>query len=261
MREPCLSIAGSDSSGGAGIQADLKTFLANGVYGMSVITSITAQNTVGVQRVFDLPVDLVGGQLESIFTDIPPKAIKIGMVGSPELVEVIGEKLRKYQGQNIVIDPVMGSTTGTELTGKSGIQALQEELFSMARLITPNIPDAEVLTGRSIQSEDDMEEAARDLYHRYGCGVLVKGGHRIKEAKDYLYDGQGHWFYAKRIENKNTHGTGCTLSSAIAAWLGRGKDLPEAVDLGKDYIKGLLSTSLDLGVGSGPLDHGYLLLK
>lgn len=261
MREPCLTIAGSDSGGGAGIQADLKTFLANGVYGMSVITSITAQNTVGVQCVYDLPVDIVAAQLESIFTDLPPKAIKIGMVSSPELVNIIAEKLRKYHGKNIVIDPVMGSTTGTELTGMSGVRALAETLFPLAKLITPNIHDAEVLTGRTIETEWDMEQAARDLHRCYGCGVLVKGGHRIEQANDYLFDGEGQWFCADRIENDNTHGTGCTLSSAIAAQLALGKDLPEAVRLGKMYITVLLSTSLNLGAGSGPLDHGYPLLK
>ncbi len=261
MRVPCLTIAGSDSSGGAGIQADLKTFLANGVYGMSVITSITAQNTLGVQKIFDLPPDMVGAQLDSIFTDLPPKGIKIGMVSSPELVHVIAEKLEQYQGKNIVIDPVMGSTTGTELTAKSGIRALQEELFPMATLITPNLDDAEALTGRTIVTESEMEVAAEELYLRYGCCVLIKGGHLTHDANDYLYDGAGHWFCAKRIENKNTHGTGCTLSSAIAAGLAKGEALPGAVKSAKSYMNELLSTSLDLGEGSGPLDHGYPLLK
>jgi len=261
MRVPCLTIAGSDSSGGAGIQADLKTFLANGVYGMSVITSVTAQNTLGVQKIYDLPTEIVAAQLDSIFTDILPEAVKIGMVSSSELVFIISEKLRKYEGKNIVIDPVMGSTTGTELTAKSGITTLREELFPMAKLITPNIHDAEVLTGKSIHTEDDMQQAAVELYERYGCSVLVKGGHRICDANDFLYDGSGHWYRAKRIENKNTHGTGCTLSSAIAAGLAKGESLTEAVKSGKDYMTKILSTTLELGQGSGPLDHGYPLLK
>ena len=238
QRATCLTIAGSDCSGGAGIQADLKTMLANGVYGMSAITALTAQNTTGVSGIFPVSGDFLGKQLDAVFMDIWPDAVKIGMVSSTELIRVIGQKLAEYQAKKIVLDP--------------GV------LFPLADLITPNIPESEFLTGMQIRTPQDMEEAAKTLSDRYDCQVLCKGGHRIQDANDYLYDGsQGVWLKGQRIRNENTHGTGCTLSSAIAAGLAKGQTVREAVENAKDYISEALRAGLDLGKGSGPLDHGY----
>lgn len=249
-----LTIAGSDSSGGAGIQADLKTFLANGVYGMSAITALTAQNTLGVRSVLNSTPEFLGDQLDAIFEDIPPDAVKIGMVSSAELIEVIAAKLKRYGAKNIVVDPVMVATSGARLIDTDAIETLKARLFPIATIITPNLPELE-----EIAATRDMEQAAQMIFDKYGCAVLAKGGHGFNDANDYLFDGAGQWFYGKRIATTNTHGTGCTLSSAIAANLAKEHALNESVGLAKNYLTGALSTGLNLGKGSGPLDHGFNL--
>ena len=253
-----LSIAGSDCSGGAGIQADLKTMTMNGVYAMSAITALTAQNTTGVQGIYEVEPAFLGMQIDSVFTDIRPDAVKIGMVASVELINVIAEKLAVYQAKNIVIDPVMVATSGSQLMKTDAVSALTEKLLPLATLVTPNIPEAEVLSGMTIQNEAEMAAAAKKIGDAYGCAVLLKGGHSINDANDLLYhDGVCIWFYGKRIDNPNTHGTGCTLSSAIASNLAKGMELEAAVQKAKDYISGALAAMLDLGAGSGPMDHAF----
>ena len=255
-----LTIAGSDCSGGAGIQADLKTMLANGVYGMSAITALTAQNTTGVAAIMNVTPEFLGQQLDCIFTDIFPDAVKIGMVSDKDLIRMIAQKLRQYQPKHVVVDPVMVATSGARLIADDAVEVLQQELFPLATVLTPNIPEAEVLLGENIASKEGMEKAAEDIGRQYGCGVLCKGGHSINDANDLLYqDGKVTWFAGKRINNPNTHGTGCTLSSAIAANLAKGCELAEAVRLAKEYISGALAAMLDLGKGSGPMNHGYML--
>ena len=257
-----LSIAGSDCSGGAGIQADLKTMTMNGVYAMSAITALTAQNTTGVQGIFEVSPAFLGMQIDSVFTDIRPHAVKIGMVSSVELIEKIAEKLKEYKAENIVIDPVMVATSGSALMKNNAVSALAEKLLPLAAVVTPNIPEAEILSEMKIENEKDMEEAAKKIGDTYGCAVLVKGGHSINDANDLLYhDGTYKWFYGKRIHNPNTHGTGCTLSSAIASNLAKGYSLEDAVKKAKAYISGALSAMLDLGAGSGPMDHAFDLKK
>ncbi len=260
VKKTVLSIAGSDCSGGAGIQADMKTMTMNGVYAMSAITALTAQNTTGVQGIFEVSSDFLGMQLDSIFTDIRPDAVKIGMVSSVELIEIIAEKLQQYNAEHIVVDPVMVATSGSSLMKTDAVSALQEKLLPGAAVVTPNIPEAEILSGMKILSEKDMEQAAKIIGDGYGCGVLVKGGHSINDANDLLYhDGTYRWFYGKRIQNSNTHGTGCTLSSAIASNLAKGYSLEDAVQRAKEYISGALAAMLDLGEGSGPMDHAFAL--
>jgi len=212
-----LTIAGSDSSGGAGIQADIKTMIMNGVYAMSAITALTAQNTTGVQGIFEVSPEFLGEQIDSVFNDIRPDAVKIGMVSSAKLIEIISERLRFYEAENIVVDPVMVATSGARLINEDAINALKNNLFPIATVLTPNIPEAEVLAGITIKSSDDMVEAAKIIGDQYDCAVLCKGGHQLNDANDFLYsNGKQEWFYGKRIDNPNTHGTGCTLSSAIA---------------------------------------------
>lgn len=257
-----LTIAGSDSSGGAGIQADLKTMLANGVYGMSAVTALTAQNTMGVTAISEVSPEFLGQQIDAVFTDIFPDAVKIGMTANVELIEVIAEKLTLYMANNIVVDPVMIATSGARLISESAIAMLKEKLLPLADVVTPNIPEAEVLSGMKIANKSDMEKAAGRIYAAYGCAVLLKGGHSINDANDLLYeDSEMTWFEGVRIDNPNTHGTGCTLSSAIASNLAKGYDLKRSVKLAKEYISGALSAMLDLGKGSGPMDHGFLLKK
>lgn len=257
-RKKVLSIAGSDCSGGAGIQADLKTMTAFGVYGMSVITALTAQNTTGVYAIADVEPEFVAKQMDCIFQDIVPDAVKIGMVSQKEIICAIADKLREYGAKNIVLDPVMVSTSGSRLLAADAIEVLAKRLFPLAAVMTPNIPEAELLGGMKIGSEADMERAARQIGDRYGGAVLVKGGHQVDTANDVLYrDGTLTWFYGKRIENPNTHGTGCTLSSAIACGLAEGKTVGESVENAKAYLSGALSAGLDLGQGSGPLDHCF----
>ena len=255
-----LTIAGSDCSGGAGIQADLKTMTMNGVYAMSAITALTAQNTTGVAAISEVTPAFLGQQLDAVFTDIRPDAVKIGMVSSADLIQVIGQKLRQYQAQQIVVDPVMVATSGSALLETDAVAALKEVLLPMAALITPNIPEAQVLSGLEIHNEADMEAAGRKLYESCGCAVLVKGGHRVSDANDLLYGPEGPvWFRGKRIDNPNTHGTGCTLSSAIAANLAKGYSMEDSIRRAKDYLSGALAAMLDLGRGSGPMHHGFAL--
>ena len=254
----CLSIAGSDPSGGAGIQADLKTMTVNGVYAMCAITALTVQNTLGVTNILEVSPDFLGQQIDAVFQDIRPDAVKIGMVSSVGLIEKIGEKLRDYQAKNIVVDPVMVATSGSELMRSDAVNALQNLLIPLATVITPNIPEAQVLSGLTIHTEQDMETAAKAIGDAHGCAVLLKGGHSVSDANDLLYaQGQMHWFRGRRIDNPNTHGTGCTLSSAIAANLAKGFSLEEAVGRAKEYISGALGAMLDLGKGSGPMNHGF----
>ena len=253
-----LTIAGSDSGGGAGIQADLKTMAALHVYGMSAITALTAQNTTGVRDIMEVTPMFLKEQLDCVFTDIRPDAVKTGMVSSSGLIRVIAERLRFYQAQNIVVDTVMVSTSGAKLISDNAIDTLKEELIPIASLITPNIPEAQVLTGMVITDASDMEKAAAEIYESFGCNVLLKGGHRINDANDLLYSRSGpQWFSGRRIDNPNTHGTGCTLSSAIASNLARGLPLAESVAAAKNYISLALSQMLDLGKGSGPMDHMF----
>ena len=251
-----LTIAGSDSSGGAGIQADIKTMTANGVYAMSAVTALTAQNTTGVYGILESTPDFLANQLDCVFTDIFPDAVKTGMVSSVPLIEVIGDKLEQYQAKNIVVDPVMVATSGSRLIAQEAVQALKERLLPLAALTTPNIPEAEVLSGLTISSPQDMERAARTISETYGCAVLCKGGHDLNDANDLLWrNGTCKWFHGRRIDNPNTHGTGCTLSSAIASNLAKGYGLDDAVERAKAYLSGALASMLDLGKGKGPLDH------
>ena len=253
-----LTIAGSDSSGGAGIQADIKTMTANRVYAMSAITALTAQNTTGVRGIFETTPEFLAQQLDAVFTDIFPDAVKIGMVSSVPLIHVIAEKLRAYGAKHIVVDPVMVATSGSRLLRDDAMQALTSELLPLAEVVTPNIPEAEILAGMSITDAAGMEAAAKAISERYGCCVLCKGGHKVNDADDLLWrSGSGKWFRGKRINNPNTHGTGCTLSSAIASNLAKGYDLDTSVERAKAYISGALSAMLDLGRGSGPMDHGF----
>ena len=253
-----LTIAGSDSSGGAGIQADIKTMTAHGVYAMSAITALTAQNTTGVTDILESTPEFLAEQLDCVFTDIFPDAVKTGMVSSTALIEVIAAKLRQYGAKNIVVDPVMVATSGSRLISEDAVGALCEHLLPLDTVLTPNIHEAELLSGMEIKDAGGMERAARAISERYGCAVLCKGGHQINDADDLLWrNGAGRWFRGKRIATSNTHGTGCTLSSAIASELAKGLDLDGAVERAKAYISGALSAMLDLGHGSGPMDHMF----
>lgn len=257
----CLTIAGSDSSGGAGIQADLKTMTVNGVYAMSVITALTAQNTQGVTGILDVSPEFITEQMDAVFTDIYPDAIKIGMVSSPEIVEAIAASLEKYQAKNIVLDPVMVATSGAKLLKEEAMDSLINRLIPLADVITPNIPEGEILAGMEITNEDQMIKAAEKIGKKYDCAVLLKGGHRVNDANDLLYrNGEFKWFRSERIDNPNTHGTGCTLSSAIGANLAKGYDIDQAIEKAKDYLTGALRAGLDLGKGSGPLMHNYKII-
>lgn len=264
VKHTALTIAGSDSSGGAGIQADLKTMLANGVFGESVITALTAQNTMGVDAVMNVPPDFIEAQMKAVFTDIFPEAVKIGMTSSVETIEVIAAGLKKYKASNIVLDPVMVATSGSRLLEENAAQTLMDRLFPMADMITPNIPELEVISGIAVRSKADIIEASKAVYDKYGCPVLSKGGHftDTEEVCDYLWDGKVITeFETKRVDNPNSHGTGCTLSSAIASNLAKGCSLTEAVEKGKKYVTDCLKAMLDLGHGSGPMNHGAVFLN
>ena len=255
-----LSVAGSDSSGGAGIQADIKTMTMNGVYAMSVITALTAQNTLGVRAILDSTPEFLKEQLDAVFEDIFPDSVKIGMVSSGELIDVIADRLKFYGAKNIVVDPVMVATSGSALIKTDAIKTLAEKLLPLATLVTPNIPEAEILSDMKIRNKDDMIKAAEYIEKSYGCRVLLKGGHSINDANDLLCEnGRLIWFDGKRIDNPNTHGTGCTLSSAVASNLAKGYNLEESVKKAKDYISDALSAGLDLGQGSGPMKHNFIL--
>lgn len=255
-----LSIAGSDSCGGAGIQADIKTITTNGVYAMTAITALTAQNTLGVRAIQESSPDFLKQQLDAVFEDIFPDAVKIGMVSSSELICVIAERLQFYSAKNIVVDPVMIASSGSSLMKTDAIQTLIDKLFPLATIITPNIPESEVLSGIKISTHADMERAAKEMVNRFGCAVLCKGGHNINDANDFLCTpSDAMWIPGIRINNPNTHGTGCTLSSAIAANLAKDFSLYESVVKAKAYISGALAAMLDLGNGSGPLNHAFVL--
>lgn len=251
-----LTIAGSDCSGGAGIQADLKTMTAHKVYGMSVITALTAQNTTGVTSIMDVTPEFVGQQMDCIFTDIFPDAVKIGMVSNSGIIETIATKLKEYKVKNLVVDPVMISTSGSKLLSETAMDALIGRLLPAALLATPNIPEAEALCNIKITSKDHMEKAAETIFQKLGCAVLIKGGHLTETSDDLLYTKENMvWITGKRIDNPNTHGTGCTLSSAIACSLANGCTLEESVKNAKAYITGALNDQLNIGKGSGPLNH------
>ena len=253
-----LTIAGSDSSGGAGIQADIKTMTVNGVFAMSAVTALTAQNTTGVTGIMEVSPEFLKEQLDCVFTDIRPDAVKIGMVSSPGLIEAIADKLKEYGAENIVVDPVMVATSGARLISQDAVEVLKKRLLPMADVLTPNIPETEVLSGMEVKAPEDMERAAALIGEACRCAVLVKDGHQHNDANDLLYrDGKIRWFYGKRIDNPNTHGTGCTLSSAIAANLAKGFCLEEAVERAKSYLSGALAAMLDLGKGSGPMNHAF----
>lgn len=254
-----LTIAGSDSSGGAGIQADLKTAAAHGVYGMSVITALTAQNTTGVFGVSSVSGEFVKAQAKAVFEDIFPDSVKIGMVFSQEIINATAEILSEYKPPHIVCDTVMVATSGSPLLEKSAEKALTERLFPLAEIITPNIPEAEILSGMSISNRSEMERAGIVISKKFGCSVLVKGGHLSDTADDILFENgeASEVFGGVHIDNPNTHGTGCTLSSAIACNLALGYSLRDSVKNAKDYVAGAIAYGLDLGKGSGPLNHMY----
>ncbi|NDL67434.1 bifunctional hydroxymethylpyrimidine kinase/phosphomethylpyrimidine kinase [Anaerotalea alkaliphila] len=257
-RKTVLSIAGSDSSGGAGIQADIKTIAAHGMYAMTVVTALTAQNTLGVHGVQEATPEFVALQMDAVFSDIPPAAVKVGMVGNGAILETIVEKLVEHKARNIVVDPVMVSTSGSRLLSEEAVSLLRERLLPLATLVTPNLPEASVLWGKAIRSRRDMEVAAEEMAGLSGGRILLKGGHLEGDCDDLLHaDGGFRWFPQVRVDNPNTHGTGCTLSTAIACGLGEGLKLQEAVLRAKVYVTGALQAGLDLGRGSGPLDHGW----
>ena len=257
-----LTIAGSDSGGGAGIQADIKTMMANGVFATSAITALTAQNTLGVTDILDVPPEFLAKELDAVFTDLRPHAIKIGMVSSPRLMDVIHKKLMEYNGENIVVDTVMVATSGAKLISDEAIDIMKKKLLPIATLTTPNIPEAEILADMSIKNTEDMEKAANIIREKYDCAVLLKGGHNLNDANDFLLEKNNSlWFYGEKIDNPNTHGTGCTLSSAIASNLAKGHDIPTSVEKAKEYISAALKAMLDLGRGKGPLDHGFAITE
>ena len=257
-----LTIAGSDSCGGAGIQADLKTFSAQGTYGMSVITAVTVQNTRGVFGCQDITPEIIRWQIDAIFTDIEVDAVKVGMVSKIDTIHAIAERLRQYQAKNIVIDPVMISKSGFDLMQPEAKETLIKELIPLADVVTPNLPEAEVMTGLSIKTLPDMEKAAKMIYDMGAKNVLIKGGHLENDATDVPFDGENYIsLKAKRIPTKNTHGTGCTLSSAIAANLAKGKTPQEAIQIAKEYITVAIEHALDIGHGVGPTNHFYQLYQ
>jgi hydroxymethylpyrimidine/phosphomethylpyrimidine kinase len=258
MKYKALTIAGSDCSGGAGIQADLKTFSAHGVFGMSVITSVVAENTFRVIDIMDVRTDIIEKQIDAVFEDIPPDSVKIGMLSTVETMLSVAKKIKEINPKNIVIDPVMYAKNGAPLMAENSINTLISEIVPLADLITPNIPEAEKMANMKIENEDDMKNAAVKIL-KMGCkAVLIKGGHSVGNATDILYDGKDFYYYsAERINTKNTHGTGCTFSSAIAANLALGHDLPQALENAKNYVTNAIKNSLPFGKGNGPTNHFY----
>ncbi len=268
-----LTIAGSDSSGGAGIQADIKTIEAHGLFATSVITAVTAQNTEGVRSVQDISIDVIADQLDAVFEDIPPAAVKIGMVSSADIANTIADGLERHRAHHVVVDPVMVATSGSALMKTEAIRVLEERLFPLAQVITPNVPEAEALAGLAITDVEGMVAAAEAIARKIrtqGAGggvpaILIKGGHALEDertANDLLFaaDGTATWLRGDRIKNPNTHGTGCTLSSAIACGLAEGMDVERACRKAKAFIEGALAFGLDLGHGAGPLNHSWDLL-
>lgn len=255
--EAVLSIAGSDSSGGAGIQADIKTIAAHKLYAETAITALTAQNTMGVLGIVEVEPAFVAQQIDAVFGDIRPDAVKVGMVPSAAIIEAVAVRLASHQAENIVVDPVMVATSGARLIDDDAVQALKDTLIPLADIITPNIPEAEVLCGRRIASEEEMERAAKELAELTSGAVLVKGGHGSQRADDVLVTEHGRvvWLRHKLIPTPNTHGTGCTLSSAIACGLAQDFDVQASVSKAKAYVTGALQYGLDLGQGNGPLNH------
>jgi hydroxymethylpyrimidine/phosphomethylpyrimidine kinase len=253
-----LTIAGSDSGGGAGIQADIKTVAAHGMYAMSVITVLTAQNTTGVFAIHEATPELIGLQMDAVFPDIFPDAVKIGMVSNAAIIKIVAQKLKYYRAKNIVVDPVMAAASGSRLLSDNSCEVLKNELFPLARVVTPNIPESEELCGFTIDGEAGMLRAAQSINGGGSYAVLVKGGHNKYNADDLLYaGGEARWFRGMRIDNPNTHGTGCTLSSAIACRLAEGRPLDDCVLYAKEYLTGAIGAMMDLGAGAGPLDHMY----
>ena len=258
----CLTIAGSDSIGGAGIQADIKTMTALGVYGMTAIASLTAQNTTGVKNIIEVSKEFLSDQLEMIINDIFPYAVKTGCISSPELIKEVVEKIKKYQLKNIVVDPVIFSKSGVKLIKDQVIETMKNELLSLANLITPNILELEILSENKIKNIDDMISASKKIYEKYGCSVLCKGGHGVNDGEDLLYNEKGiKWFKTKKIETNNLHGTGCTLSSAIASFLALGFSMEDSISKAKEYLTGCLENAIKLGKGFGPVNHCFRILK
>ncbi|MCM1506726.1 MAG: bifunctional hydroxymethylpyrimidine kinase/phosphomethylpyrimidine kinase [Ruminococcus flavefaciens] len=257
-----LTIAGSDSSGGAGIQADIKTMTMHGVYAMSAITALTAQNTTGVRSIYPVTPDFLAQQIDMVFEDIRPDAVKIGMVSSPELAEVIAERLVFYRAENIVTDPVAVATSGSELSTSEAYEIIKKKLFPISRLITPNIPETELISGMRIESSEDMEKVSEYISEKYNCAVMCKGGHCKENADDFLFSkGRGVWFKGKRLTDSEIHGTGCTLSSAIASNFAKGYSIEKSIQLAKAYISDCIDTLSDIGHGCKPLNHMKGVLK
>lgn len=253
-----LTIAGSDCSGGAGIQADLKTFSSLGTYGMSVITSVVAENTSRVISVHNVPVNIIKEQIDAVFEDITVDGIKIGMLNDIDTMKVVAEKLNQYKPVNVVVDPVMIAKGGHALMQKEALSSLKNEIIPFAYLLTPNIPEAEIIVGREINSIEDMKNAALKIHNMGSKNVLIKGGHLTGDAVDVLYmDGEFFTFTSKRINTKNTHGTGCTLSSAITAYIAKGHTVKDSVENAKNYVTKAIEHSLPIGKGNGPLNHFY----
>lgn len=257
-----LSIAGSDCSGGAGIQADLKTFSAHGVFGMSVIVSVVAENTCRVIDIQDITPDMIDKQIDAVFEDIGADAVKVGMLSSIACMDTVAGKIKRYKPQNIVIDPVMYAKNGSPLMDRNAVGTLIDKVIPLADVLTPNIPEAEKIVGMKIMSAKDMERAAEKIHAMGSKAVVVKGGHAVGNALDVLFDGrQFHHFEAARINTKNTHGTGCTFSSAIASCLARGMNVEEAVRKAKAYVTAAIEHSLFIGKGNGPTNHFYNLYQ
>lgn len=259
-----LTIAGSDSSGGAGIQADIKTITAFGCFAESAITALTAQNTMGVRSIMEATPQFLKEEIECVFDDIYPDAVKIGMVSNPEIIRAIAEELRKYKAKNVVVDPVMVATSGSRLMDTDAVSVLKEELFGLADIITPNIPEAQILSGVYILNDSQMEQVGEKIADEYDTAVLIKGGHEVMTANDLLVlpkkdDFRKIWLRGEKIDNDNTHGTGCTLSSAIASCLALGMDIEESVAKAKEYVTGAIAYGLNLGRGSGPLNHMFAM--
>ncbi len=253
-----LTIAGSDSGGGAGIQADLKTFSALGVFGTSALTAITAQNTRAVTAVFELPAAIVAAQIDAVVVDIGADAVKTGMIASSELIRVVAAKLREHGLRTLVVDPVMVAKSGDRLLREEAVEALRRELIPLATVVTPNLPEAEVLVGRPVETLDDMRAAAADIVELGARSVVVKGGHLASDPIDLFYDGERAFeLPARRIETTSTHGTGCTFASAIAALLARGENLEAAVRGAKDYVTTAIERAYPVGHGHGPVHHFY----